>query len=354
MAGEARSQNLIDQAKFNSVLSAPGFYKSIIVDIVAVASAGVFGYAFFRYLTTGLSIAWLIAALLLWAVLEVVETFLMKSVSRRLLVLILESVAAMAFFTHAALEIVLVTGVVVFAILAWGYLAGRSDIANSIEIQFFRTTGSVLGKFATAALLFMILVYVPNIGPSTVLISQGSFRKFFDWSTGFVSGFYPNISLNGDFQSFATSLAKMELQNNPNFQAMSSQEQTNTLTAATTQIEHSFGVSPSSTAATSSGATAPVGTISTSTPSSAPVPPTAPTSDAFYNFFVGMLQAWQAEGPTWFAIGWGVVLFFALRTLGIVFVWVAQFVSLIFYEILLATGFMKITEVTQTKEIIGY
>ena len=113
---------------------------------------------------------------------------------------------------------------------------------------------------------------------------------------------------------------------------MTPQTQSSTINQATTQLETNFGT-------TSSGVA---------------VAPTDPASDAFYNFIVGMLQGWKSQGSSWFIIGWGVVLFLALRTLGIIFVWVDQFISLIIYESLLATGFMKITEATQTKEMIGY
>ncbi len=68
----------------------------------------------------------------------------------------------------------------------------------------------------------------------------------------------------------------------------------------------------------------------------------------------GVLGAWQSQSSGWFDVGWVTVLFIGLRTLGILFVWLAQFISLVFYELLLALGFMKITEETHPREVIGY
>ncbi len=331
IAGEGPTQNLINQSKITAIEKPPGFYKSIVLDFFAVLSAGVFGFAYYRYLESNLSLWWLLGALALWSVLSVLELFLTSNLSRRLVILFLEVVALLGFFYRDQLGIILVAAGVVYLFLLWGYLGGRSMLNNGIEIQFFRTTGTMLGKLVTATLLFMILIYVPQFNSNSVFVSRQGFREFFDWGAGLISDIYPNFSANNSFSTFAQSVATTELQNNPSFQSLTPEQQSSTISQETTQLENTFGA-PTSGSATSS----------------------APTSDAFYNFIVGMLQAWQAEGPTWFIVGWAVVLFLALRTLGILFVWVAQFISLIFYEILLATGFMKISESTQTKENIGY
>lgn len=332
MAGESPTQNLINQTKYAPIIRAPGFYKSVILDVLSVLAAGLFGFSYYRYLENGTSVGWLLGALALWGIASVLQVFLAKAVVRRIALIGTEAVAVLIFFYRDDLTIVLTTAAVVFAFLSWGYLASRNNLTNGIEIQFFRITGNVLGKLATAALLFMIAIYAPQVNQGSVFVSRQGFRDFFDWSAGLINNIYPNVSLNGSFQTFAQGVATMELKNNPNFQTMSPQTQSSTINQAASQLETSFG-------ATSSGIA---------------VAPTDPASDAFYNFIVGMLQAWKSEGSSWFIIGWGVVLFLALRTLGILFVWANQFIALIFYETLLATGFMRITESTQTKEMIGY
>ena len=332
MAGESPTQNLINQAKFAPIIRGAGFYKSIILDVLSVISAGLFGFTYYRYLEDGMPVWWLLGALALWGIMSVLQVFLARAVVRRGVLIAVEAIATLMFFYHDDPAILLITAGVVFVFLVWGYAASRRTLTNSIEIQYFRITGNVLGKLTTAALLFMILIYVPQVNQGSVFVSRQGFRDFFDWSAGLVNNIYPNVSLNGSFQTFAQGVATMELKNNPNFQTMSPQAQSSTINQATTQLETSFGNATSGLA----------------------VAPTDPASDAFYNFIVGMLQAWKSEGSSWFIIGWAVVLFLALRTLGFLFVWVDQFISLIIYEILLASGFMRITEATQTKEVIGY
>ncbi len=332
MAGESPSQNLINQAKFAPIITGPGFYKSIALDVLSVLSAGFFGFSYYRYLENMMTVWWLLGARALWGTMSAFQVFLALTSARRTIILILESLAVLAFFYRADPTILFTTAVVVFVFTAWGYLASRNDLMNSVEIQFFRITSNVLGKVVTASLLFMIMAYVPQIGQGSLFVSLQNFRQFFDWSAGFINNLYPSVSLNGSFQAFAQGVAALELKNNPNFQAMSPQAQSSTISQAAAGIETSL----------------------MNASSDLTVAPTAPVRDAFYNFILGMLQGWKSQGASWFIIGWGVVLFFALRTLGIVFVWANQFLALILYEILLATGFMKITEATQTKEMIGY
>jgi hypothetical protein len=124
----------------------------------------------------------------------------------------------------------------------------------------------------------------------------------------------------------------MELANNPSFQSLNAAQQNVALQQATDQFTQNFLQGAAS------------GTIATS----------SPASDAFYNVLNGVLGAWQSQSSGWFDVGWVTVLFIGLRTLGILFVWLAQFISLVFYELLLALGFMKITEETHPREVIGY
>ena len=98
----------------------------------------------------------------------------------------------------------------------------------------------MLGKFTTAVLLFMILAYVPQIGGNALVVSQQSFRTFFDWTSGLMNSFYPELSLNGSFGDFAQSVSKMELQNNPSFQSLNTAQQNIALQQAATQFTQNF------------------------------------------------------------------------------------------------------------------
>jgi hypothetical protein len=273
----------------------------------------------------------LFAALILFAVVSVIQVFLAKGNARRFGVIFLESVAALGSFWQDNPRILGIIGLIMVGMLFWGYISARMRLNNSLEIPFFGTSGNVLGKFTTAVLLFMILAYVPQIGTNALVVSQQSFRNFFDWTAGFVTGFYPELSLNGSFGNFAQSFSKMELQSNPNFQSLNTAQQNVAVQQSATQFSQNFLQS-----------------------SVVPVASSSLTSDAFYNVLNGVLGAWQNQSSGWFDVGWVTVLFIGLRSLGILFVWLVEFISLIFYEILLASGFMRLTEESRTQEMVGY
>ncbi len=336
MAGSSptdpQAQNLINPSKINTAVRPPGYWRSFGLDVFSVLSAALFGYLYYRYLTQGLSVWFLLGALTLFGVASVMEAMLSKSALRSMFVIILETVAALAFFWKDDPQILGIIAVIMIAMLSWGHFSARARLRNGIEIPFFGASGDMLGKFTTGLLLFMILAYVPQIGGNALVLSQQSFRTFFDWTSGFINSFYPELSLGGSFGDFAQSVSKMELANNPSFQSLNAAQQNVALQQATDQFTQNFLQGAAS------------GTIATS----------SPASDAFYNVLNGVLGAWQSQSSGWFDVGWVTVLFIGLRTLGILFVWLAQFISLIFYELLLALGFMKITEETHPREVIGY
>jgi hypothetical protein len=334
MAGtpqDPQTQNLIDQSKISTQSRPPGFWRSLVLDIVAVLSAALFGYCYYRYLTQGLSVWILLGAVVFFGVMCVMEVFLAKGAARSFVVIFFETAASLGFFWKDDMRVIGVIALIMLAMLLWGHFSSRSRARNAVEIPFFGTSGNMLGKFTTAILLFMILAYVPQIGGNALVLSQQSFRSFFDWTSGVINGFYPELSLNGSFGNFAQSVSKMELANNPSFQSLNTAQQNIAIQQASDQFTQTFLQDAAK-----------------------PVASSSLTSDAFYNVLNGVLNAWQSQSSGWFDVGWVTVLFIGLRTIGILFVWLMQFISLVFYEILLASGFMKVFEETTQREIIGY
>jgi hypothetical protein len=328
---QSQNQNLINPSKISTAQHPSGTWRALSLDAMAVLSAALFGYCYYRYLTQGWSVWFLFAALTFFGVTSVMEVFLSKNGWRSIFVILLETAAMLGFFWRDNATVLGIIAAIMVAMLVWGHFSARTLVRNGIEIPFFGASGDMLGKFTTAVLLFMILAYVPQIAGNALIVSQQSFRTFFDWTSGFVNSFYPELSLNGSFGDFAQSVSKMELANNPSFQSLNDAQQSIALQQATTQFTQNFLEDASGTVATSS-----------------------PASDAFYNVLNGVLGAWASQSSGWFDVGWVTVLFIGLRTLGILFVWFAQFICLIFYELLLASGFMKISEEPHSREVIGY
>lgn len=310
----------------------PEFYKAIAMDALAILFAAAFGFSYYRYLTGGIPVWAMLVVFTLFGVMAALQVFLAKHAGRTFGIIVLETLGVVGFFWRDDWRILAINGAIVLIFLAWGYLSARARIANSINIPFFGAASLALGKFTTGLLIFMVLIYAPQLGGNPLLVSQKSFRNFFDWTSGVVNDFYPNLSLGGSFGGFTESFAKMELTNNPEFQNLTPAQQNAAVAQTSQQIAQNLTANlPSSSVASSSA-----------------------TSDAFYNIIQGMMNAWQTQSDGWFNIGWAAVIFIALRGLGIIFIWIAEFFALIVYELLLATGFIKTGEEMRTRETVGY
>jgi hypothetical protein len=320
------SQNLIKPVMTvrESYHSVP--WKMLVFEVLAVIFAGSFGYSFARYLAGG-SFWMVLTALLLWSSVEVVGGFIQKSIGRQFVVALLESVVLVLFFYPIAWQALMVTGIIVFLCLLWGYFSVRRELHNTLEVRFFTASGKVVGKVITAAVIFMIIMYGSLANDNgSLFISENGFNAFFNWTAGFVHDFYPSVPLTGSFGDFAEAVARMQLQDNAAFQNLPAAEQNAAMAESAEQFMDGF---TKSTIAASS-----------------------PTSNVLYGYLANLFANLQDRYNDLFIGGWGLLLFLILRSIGIIVVWVGQFVALIVYEILLAAGFMKISEQVATKEII--
>jgi hypothetical protein len=328
------NQNFVDEVAVVTAERRSELWKSLVLEVFAVGFAGLFGYFFASYLIATHSFWWVLVSLLLWGAAEVMVGLLEKSFKRRLLFMVIESVALVIFFHVYPWPSLAVMAIVAFLFLTWGHVSLRRELRNTIEIRFFTASGKVVGKIVTIAVIFMVLMYALFTTTSgSFFISENGFSVFFNLTSGFFNDFYPTIPLNTSFGDFAQAVAHVELIGNAEFQNLTPNEQNLALSQSTNDIITSFASS-----------TAPSGVVTASTP----------TENAFYEFLSSFAWKLQSRFNELFTGGWGVILFLILRSVGIIVVWIGQLVAMIFYELLLAAGFMKIKEESATKEILEY
>ncbi len=324
--------NLMNPVHFGAGDRDGALWRSASIDAAAVILAGLFGYAFARYLAGG-TIWFAFAALLGWCAASVIEGFLANQPGRRFLIALLETLAALASFYSYGWQALALGGLLLFGCLMWGYFSMRRSIGNSIEVAFFAASGRAVGKVVTGAVIFMIVMYAALTNNNgNFFVSQTGFNAFFGWTASFVNNFYPSVPLTGSFGDFADAVARVQLENNPQFHSLTPAQQSQALTQAAGAIVGSFTAPPDAPAVSSSTA----------------------TSNVFYNYLAGWSARLGQRFSTGFVGAWGLLLFLILRSIGIIVVWAGQFVALLAYEILLASGFMKITEESATREVVKY
>ena len=309
----------------------PGTYKSIVLDVLSILAAFALGYSYRQYLAVGMSLWVIVGAFMVFGVVSALQALLCKKVGRRAFIVLCEVIALSSFFYAISWYFLLAAAVCVLVLFFLGYLGSRSEIEYGMEIRPFKATKSVISKVMTGTIIFMIVIYIPLWNQNSIFISQKSFDAFFDWGAGVMNTFYPRISLSGSWGNLVNDIARTQLETSVSFQNLSSQNQNILVTQGATSIidniSKSIGIN---------------------------VQPSDMISATIYQFIAKTLLGWQDRFRGTFFIGWGIVLFFVARSVGIILVWIDQLFLLFVYEMLLAFRFMRIKEEPRTKEIVEY
>ena len=300
--------------------------------MLGIGLAFSFGYSYHHYLTTGFSPWIVLGILLVFGAISALQVFLEKKAFYRMGLIFVETAVLLLPFFSMNLRLLICIGVLIFIFLFWGYLRGRSELRYGARIRFFKATQGVVNKLVTAVLVFMVVAYVliHGIG-GNIFVNDATFGGFFNWASGYFNSFYPTITVDGSFQDFAQSVARTQLATVPAFQTLTQGEQDSAVQSAGAAIEKNF-----------------------SDKLDIAVAPSTPMENVVYSFIVHTLNDWRSSFSLWFAVIWGVTIFFTLRAFGIIFAWLAQFFSMLFYEGLLAIGIIQIVSEPQTKESVEF
>ncbi len=347
MPEELNAQNFVRQSGSVDLNSRPQkpqeFFKALALEILTIASAVAFSFTFWLYTLNQTS--FLIAAgfFLVFSVLSALELFLVKSLPRRFLVIVLESLGLISAFLingRPLLDLLIVFSVLtVFHI--FGELIGRREERSYIEQRFFKVSRIKLSKLATAVTLFVVLLYLPslnyqNLKLEEIIVTPKNFKVIYNWASGFFKNMAPDLNLNLDSNvtDLAKSLAKSKLQNIPAYKDLNPTDQQNALDKAADEIINNFSSNFKTT-----------------------VEADKPSSDFFYNLLIQTLYNWKASLEknglgNWFLVGWLVLFFLIIRSIGAVFSFLAAGLTYVIIQLLLVTGFIKIKTESKTKESI--
>ena len=301
---QTQEQNLIRQTRIEKIEPLPGSYRSykqVILDVCGILAAFFAGYAYFEFIGGSWSLLAPLGALLLLIVIFTLTTLLEKNIWRRMIMLILDTAALLAPFYVFSPRILGIVAAITFILLWTGYLQGRSALDHDITIRFFNSTHGTAAKTMTAGLLIGIILYLPRGNIGMVFFDKSEFAVIFNWAADIANKFYPDISLAGSFEAFSMSIAQGSLSDNATFRAMSPDDQKSALSAATAQVEGNIAKALG---------VAPRGSDS--------------VSDVTYSAVSGILQKWYNRSAAWFTAIWCIVLFLALRSIGVVVVWIGQ------------------------------
>ena len=335
-----QSQNLISQISMDELRRPPGFWAALILDAVTVIMAGFSGYFYKNYLDGG-SLIWPLVVFGVFCIGLFFGALLEKNFVRRLFVAFLSAgfmIAAIEFFSPLAENAflpsweILGASFAVFGVcLLWGEIVVKRDIENSLNIRFFKLSGSAFGKIMTGTAFAAIVLYIPYWNVEDMFFSRGAFLNVFEMTAGFANNFYPEVDFNAPIGDMAQSLGEVQFKKNPAYANLPPAARGDALQQFTDRfikdISESAGIE---------------------------INPDETLGTASYDYLINFFIKWQNQLQGVFLAIWAVSLFFLLKAAGALFAALLEFLAFFLYHTMLTVGIAHITHENVRKESLEF
>jgi hypothetical protein len=264
------------------------------------------------------------------------QVFLVKGFGKIALAILAESIGLVAAsglvkFGQIPFWILLAAGAIFFFFTLAAARTGRKYAENSLKLNFFRTTYSLLPRAIIAMIVFVSVIYGASFNPVKFL-SPASFSAVLRPFQPLLSRYLPGVTFDSTMRAFLAKSAELTLQQ----QMISGQfelpagQTSNQIIAGTaanfsTQLERYLG----------------------------PIDPSKTISETIYSAVDQKLSNLIASWPAFLvSIVIGVLVFLLLKSVAFLVFWPTAFLGLIFYEVLLMIGFVRVSLETRSREIV--
>jgi hypothetical protein len=326
------SQNLARNVGEEKTPLPKGFFRAIVLDILTVGTAIGVSYFYRGYLRGTSGIISLLVVLGVFLLFSIFEVLLQPSRLRRFGVLVLEVIALLGFFVSIMpVGFLVAAAVSALLLMVWGEYAGRSEADNSMEVRFFRIVRPLLGRYVTALVLLGVLFYLPNFDAHKDLFSEDNFGTVFGWAAGAAANFYPDVTFTGTVQSFADSVARMQLKSNEEFRALPVSRQPAVVDQVSQKLVGDLGAT-----------------------FGVPARGDQTFASLLYAYISNALGKFEQQFGQQFLFVWAVALFLAARSIGVLFSFVIAVIGYVIFQMLLTFNAIHIIGESRMHEVIGY
>ncbi len=330
MALPLGNQNLVENLVTPRIIRPKGYFKALALDVAAVLAAFFMSYAFKLYLAEQASLTLVISILGLWALISILRTLTTRTLGRRALVALLQTAALLVIFLGIPLQFLLLIAAGVFIFLFWGEASAFTELTQSLEVRFFRTTRAHVNRLVTAAIIFTLFIYIAT-NSQNLFVSEKSFTKVYGLTAEAVKNSYPDLRLDSTFRTFAESVARRELAKRPEYAELNTPMKEAALAKATdesmAQIRETLKLSAGGDEQMSS---------------------------VFYNFFRSTMEGWQKTFGKAFVAIWVIILFLILKGFGTLFYLGVGLIGYLLYQGLIVLNVIHIIGESRSREVIEF
>ncbi len=315
-----------------------GFHQSSVkiipLLILEIVSAFLMSF-YFRQLVAGFNgpnLIWFLVGLFLFVIFSFLAALFINELLWSSLAAGLSVIASLAVFYDYFSAVLVGFGLLVFLILVWGISRLRTDLENTLKINFFHLLKIFLSKITlAAAILFCLFAYFLFSAKGGFPISFESFRVFIlKPNEGIIGIFVPNFKFQEPLQTVLTGVLEKQLvETIPNFRNLPASIKE---TAIASAIQQEFGVSLNKVLGYQ-------------------VDLKDPVDKVIYDSLLIKFNQLNPTAKNWMYIGIFVVLFFTIRFLFIPVNWLLSILMFLIYQLLLAVKFVSIKSESRSKEV---
>jgi hypothetical protein len=313
------NQDLLTQAKAPRAPLPKGFFTLLFLEALGVIFAYVAGHYASAYIGGTVSLGLAAGLSIFFMAMGTFATFFALSVSRRMVVIALETLAFVVSFRSEDPRLIFGAATLIFLFSLWGDVAARAELMNRLRVKFLGAAHLKIARTFTGLLLAMIILTSPTWRKSVLPVPEAQFRASYNATIGLLTHLYPNLNLSASVQTFAEDMTHKQLSADPKFQALPPDQQDKIIqSAAAEEISKARSSLKIDLA------------------------PGDRISDVLYRYIINFVGNWKTSLGDNFVLIWALALFFLLRGLGLLLIWPAVLLSGIIYELCAAFGVMSI------------
>ena len=328
----SNAQDFAKQVPVEKTRRPTGFYKQLGLDAATIISALWFSFAYQRYIENTTPLLVLVVVSIIFAIFSGLQAFMPQSLNRRIMVIILEAIALVAFFiSTSGSRVFTLFFPLLLVFFIWGEILAKRDRKNSLRIRYFQTAQKQLGKVMTGLTLAVVIIFIPHLDVEKIFVPHGAYNTFFNLFASVTKRIYPEIDLRLSVGEVSKDIAELKLVGTDGFKELPLDEKEVVITRSSAellkQVNKSLEIK---------------------------IKRTQPVSDLFLAVITATLEDWQIRFGDAFLVGWGIIFFFIVRSIAVIIGWLGAFFGYLVFQFLQTINFVHAIGENSMQEVVEY
>lgn len=301
----------------------------MIFDALAVILAAAVGYGCLLYFSGAVNFLLFASAAALFMVMSFFSYLFAKDRPHRMISACLQIFAFLIFFYSVKVSALLSALGILVVFYLFAQHGAYAAFENSLKFKFGPVARAYMKKIFVGFALAAIVLYLPQWQSNNVFIPQPKFQQWYDGFASLSQRFYLGVDLTASVGTFAESIVGAQLSTNPQFSALSLNQQKDVLRKGVEELMANMSKN--------------LGFKLTANMS---------LSESFYRYLVNLFTNFKNQFGDSFLAVWAVVLFVIVWSTGTLLMWLVVLAGYLLFELFSAFNIVHIGGESRIKEIV--